>query len=92
MVVKSIDWDIPGQVFFCHVGGPPLKQHPRLPADGVDALKNEITLEDLRGTSGSALRIIVDSTPPADIFGLALSDPKHFEGNLAQNLRHLKAG
>ena len=50
----------------------------------MDALKNEITLEDLRGTNGSALRIIVDSTPPADIFGLALSDPKHFEGgNLA---------
>jgi hypothetical protein len=46
----------------------------------VDALKNEITLEDLRGTSGSALRIIVDSTSPPEIFGLALSDPKHFEG------------
>ncbi|CAJ1425569.1 unnamed protein product [Effrenium voratum] len=50
-----------------------------LPGDGMDTLKNEVQMEDLRGSSG--LRVIVDSTRPCSVFGLELSD-QHFEGGM----------
>lgn len=37
-------------------------------------------MEDLKVSSGSTLRVIVDSTPPRNVFGLELSDRNHFEG------------